>query len=414
MRRFAVHALTLFLCLALQPRKTRAEQTPQSGVLLDTSAIPLPSQIPVSQEITVAWNRTTNTRDLNFELIYLDPESRSTSTQTVTHSTTGSSVLAPSSETTALYGVIKFTPQAAGPVEIVAYKTDSTVGEGTALSTFKTIATLQLAAITTPTSAPPGTNEMSTTAFTDPPGSSGTDHQNPTTPKKTLTEIIIGTVIGGTAFLVLVVVVFLLLRRHYRQRERIEHPEAFHRDLMVVKTVTTETSASSIVSSWSWKQRREKRRLGGNKGSRDSVAASINSTTPLRETPEDDRSSVVSGSSLYTRSSADASSSISSTDASSSDAASYITTQSLTPVSVHPSSSPAHVQSPSRARTDRQMQIEEKIIELQGRLIAVSGSGQGSVRTRAELEQRIEEVKDLRESEWAYGGEGEVPDVLTD
>ncbi|KAL0070323.1 hypothetical protein AAF712_002510 [Marasmius tenuissimus] len=68
----------------------------------------------------------------------------------------------------------------------------------------------------------------------------------------------------------------------------------------------------------------------------------------------------------------------------------------------------------SRARTDRQMQIEQKILELQGRLIALSGPEGKKTRARAELQEKIQKVKDLRESEWAFGGKGELPDVLID
>ncbi|KAK1223539.1 hypothetical protein PQX77_013588 [Marasmius sp. AFHP31] len=63
---------------------------------------------------------------------------------------------------------------------------------------------------------------------------------------------------------------------------------------------------------------------------------------------------------------------------------------------------------------DREMQIEQKIIELQGMFITASGTGEEKDRIRSELKERIEKVKDLRESEWAFGGEGEVPDVLID
>ncbi|KAK1228262.1 hypothetical protein PQX77_008699 [Marasmius sp. AFHP31] len=387
--------------MALQSRKTRAEAP--GRLLLDS----LPSDITVSQTVTATWSRDKNTGTFNFELVYYDQNSRPTSTHTFTPTTSATSS---SDDVTVRYGEVTFMAAATGVVELVAAFETKSVDQ---TPTFKPFATMN--ARSNPNTDPtPVTTESDTGPLASSPdqtSSFGAGEHIQMTPKGKINNgIIIGAVIGGIAFLVSVAVVILLLRRRCRRRERIDHPEAFHRDLMVVKTVTTETSASSIAaSSWSWKKRREIRRLG-TKGSRDSYAGSVNSTTPLRETPEDDRSSVTSGSSLYTRSSAG----ISSTSASFSDAASVITAQSLTPVSARPPPSPAHVQSPSRARTDRQMQIEEKIIELQGRLIGTSGPGPEQSQMRAELEQRIEKVKDLRESEWAYGGEGEVPDLLTD
>ncbi|KAJ8089921.1 hypothetical protein PM082_018499 [Marasmius tenuissimus] len=64
--------------------------------------------------------------------------------------------------------------------------------------------------------------------------------------------------------------------------------------------------------------------------------------------------------------------------------------------------------------TDRQMQIEQKIFELQGLFSTANGSGEERSRTRAELKEKIEMMKNLRESEWAYGGNGEVPNILID
>ncbi|KAJ8093687.1 hypothetical protein PM082_009546 [Marasmius tenuissimus] len=86
----------------------------------------------------------------------------------------------------------------------------------------------------------------------------------------------------------------------------------------------------------------------------------------------------------------------------------------LIPVQINPPVSPDYLKKPSRARTDRQMQIEQMIIELQGRFITACGSGEGKTRVRAGLHERIEKLKDLRESEWAYGGKGEIPQVLID
>ncbi|KAJ8089928.1 hypothetical protein PM082_018506 [Marasmius tenuissimus] len=49
-----------------------------------------------------------------------------------------------------------------------------------------------------------------------------------------------------------------------------------------------------------------------------------------------------------------------------------------------------------------------------GLFITENGYGEEDSRTRAELKERIEKVKDLRESEWVYGGSEEVPNILID
>ncbi|KAL0573188.1 hypothetical protein V5O48_008760 [Marasmius crinis-equi] len=79
------------------------------------------------------------------------------------------------------------------------------------------------------------------------------------------------------------------------------------------------------------------------------------------------------------------------------------------------SSSPTPFRTPSRARTDRQMLIEQKILELQGRLITAQGSEQEKSRVRAMLKERIEKVKEFRESDWALhegNSGGDMPDIL--
>ncbi|KAK1234448.1 hypothetical protein PQX77_002352, partial [Marasmius sp. AFHP31] len=105
-------------------------------------------------------------------------------------------------------------------------------------------------------------------------------------------------------------------------------------------------------------------------------------------------------------------SSISGTSSIGSEETSDIPIPPLIPVSIDPPPSPAQLKAPSRARTDRQMQIEQKIIELQGRFITAGGSVEEKIHMRAELQKRIEKIRDLSESEWAYGGEGGVPEHL--
>ncbi|KAJ8093711.1 hypothetical protein PM082_009571 [Marasmius tenuissimus] len=94
--------------------------------------------------------------------------------------------------------------------------------------------------------------------------------------------------------------------------------------------------------------------------------------------------------------------------------ASNVLTPPLVPLSINPPPSPAHLGAPSRARTDQQMQIEQKIMELQGRSITVGGSAEEKNRVRADIRERIDKLKGFRESEWAYGRKGEVPEGLID
>ncbi|KAG7087136.1 hypothetical protein E1B28_013117 [Marasmius oreades] len=59
------------------------------------------------------------------------------------------------------------------------------------------------------------------------------------------------------------------------------------------------------------------------------------------------------------------------------------------------------------ARTDRQMEIEQKIIELQSRLISASPLEKDWIM------DRVKKLKELRNSDWAYGRDGaEVPEVM--
>ncbi|KAJ8089917.1 hypothetical protein PM082_018495 [Marasmius tenuissimus] len=60
------------------------------------------------------------------------------------------------------------------------------------------------------------------------------------------------------------------------------------------------------------------------------------------------------------------------------------------------------------------MQIQQNIFELQGLFITENGYGEERSRTRAKLKEKIEKVKDLRELEWVYGENGEVPNILID
>ncbi|KAK1223540.1 hypothetical protein PQX77_013589 [Marasmius sp. AFHP31] len=131
---------------------------------------------------------------------------------------------------------------------------------------------------------------------------------------------------------------------------------------------------------------------------------------------QDDRSSVSTSTEFYVTqpTQTPSASTVSCTSAASSEKASNIPILPLIPVSINPLPSLSQSTIPSQGITDRHMEIEQKIIELQGRFITASGSGEEKARTRAKLKERIEKVKELRESEWAYDGGGEVPDVLID
>ncbi|KAK1220504.1 hypothetical protein PQX77_016725 [Marasmius sp. AFHP31] len=224
--------------------------------------------------------------------------------------------------------------------------------------------------------------------------------------------IIIPSVIGGSVLLLLTAFLLwsLLRRRHRRMRNT--PSDDFRKDMMVLTRVDPTPPGSH--------SRNERARVmteGGKKPELDLIS----STTPLQEgfdEGQDDRSSFTG--SVYSRTSAGtqtlAASGISGKSEAHFEEGSEIPIPPLIPIpsSSYPPPSPLHLRTPSRARTDRQMQIEQKIIELQGRFITASGSGQEKVRTRAELKDRIERVKELRESAWAYGGKGDVPDDLID
>ncbi|KAJ8093730.1 hypothetical protein PM082_009590 [Marasmius tenuissimus] len=251
------------------------------------------------------------------------------------------------------------------------------------------------------TAAPTGSSAFLSSSRTEiaTPVSSATDTTSSTSDEgasriQNHRSIIIGSVTGGVVILLLVLLgVFL-----HRRRARKQPCEGFRRDMMVLKTAKA------------GKPRREK----AQEGNRNMDANSSN--TPLQDDfggDQNNRSSVsmstYSPTSTATRTQAASAVSFSTT---SSQGTSGIPILPL--VSLTPPLSPFHLRSPSRARTDREMQIEQKIIELQGMFITAIGTGEEKNRTRSELKDRIEKVKDLRESEWAFGGEGQVPDILID
>ncbi|KAL0070329.1 hypothetical protein AAF712_002516 [Marasmius tenuissimus] len=230
----------------------------------------------------------------------------------------------------------------------------------------------------------------------------------PAAQNQTQKSSVIGSVIGGVAFLVLLSLgVFLVL---CRRRRRGQPRGGFQRDMMVSRTAELNGNAGGQI--------RKETLLGAERDRLPTVGPS-SSTTPLQEAFErdrDDRSSISTSTEFCvtqgTRT--PGASAISCTSTASLEKTPDVPILPLIPVLINPLQSLSQLTAPSRARTDRQMQIEQKIIELQGRYITASGSGEEKGRTRAELKERIEKAKELRESEWAYGGEGEVPSALLD
>ncbi|KAL0564873.1 hypothetical protein V5O48_017165 [Marasmius crinis-equi] len=224
--------------------------------------------------------------------------------------------------------------------------------------------------------------------------------------------IIIGSVVGGVAAIVLLLLLlFLIFRRHRRatRRESAAGEDVFYKDKMVVERQDSVDGAGTGVGF-----AQKEKDIGREDLDPDSP------TTPLREDFEDERSAA---SSLYSEESAAASRVGSGIDSGlptigTTPLASMFGSRGLVESSapLTPSSgSPTHFRSPSRARTDRQMLIEQKILELQGQLITAKGSEQEKSRVRAMLRERIEKLEELRKSGWALSegnGGGDVPEAL--
>ncbi|KAJ8093727.1 hypothetical protein PM082_009587 [Marasmius tenuissimus] len=385
--------LPLYIYVALISRRAGAQ------LQLDTDNATFPTQMTVCQGVIVAWNRTGDTEPFDFGLIYLGQTSKTTFTQLLSAQPT---LTLTDDENPKEFGVISIMAKATGEVQLVAFLTKTDNQPNEALTTFTPTITVGPVAGSTPSASnTPETN------IQHPMVSPTPSFTNPQTPNGNSSKaIIIGSVIGGVVFLASAVVSILLLLRHCRRRGRTDHPEGFHRDMMVSRA--TRTNFGTRIP------KREDKKLVAKHSRHDTVS----STTPLRgyfgEDEEDDETS--SFTSIYSFESSSkqslATSGISSTSAASSDGESDTFVTSLIPVSISSRWSPTPLREPSRARTDRQMQIEQKIIELQGRFITASRTEEN--RRKAELQERIEKVKDLRESEWAYGGKGEMPEVLVE
>ncbi|KAJ8083614.1 hypothetical protein PM082_009489 [Marasmius tenuissimus] len=439
MRRPILGFLSIILFATLFPRSTRAQ------VSFNDSE--LPSTIILSQPVTVGWSRKGFTEPLQFQLLYLDSTSHATFTQTLT---TGE--LGHTDENGNTQGMLAFTAIAVGNVQLEAIKT-SPSGSPTTTYTALTDTTIRIAVasitkstpssssfpisdpatnpesptasinVTSPEITPltaqsPSTTTQLTTPFSETKASIS-PMSNPSDPQMSAANnggglanngslgIIVGSIMGALAFIVLLILLLICLRRRGRKR----HHEVFRRDMMVLEKLDSNGGTGT--------PRREKS-LGEFEKGNNCEFDPISSITPLHDDfgRELDYRSTIAGS-VYSRLSADtrtlAPSGISGVSTAYTEGASDIPkVPPLMPIAGIPTPSLPHFQVPFRAKTDRQMQIEQRIIELQGRFIAASGSEEEKGRTRAELKDKIERVQQLRESQWAYGGKGEVPDVLID
>ncbi|KAJ8089527.1 hypothetical protein PM082_014783 [Marasmius tenuissimus] len=400
-----------------------------AGFQIDSTAT-LPTAITVSQTITVGWSRESSTDVFNIELIYLNSQSNPIGTQPVQVDfsvTPGTNNIQ--------RGTVTFVAQATGRLEFVAVNT--ILSSGITTTTPDTMLATEVAVMPPASATSAGSSTVSSVFTTDgfatstaistelrasveaepssfqaqPSGSKPTSILNePVTPQSTEASssalmflpttannkkqksIIIGSVTGSVTLLLLVLLGALFVVR--RQKKRKQSHNGFQRDMMVVKRADTNASTRSP--------------------SREKVSADtvnpISSNPPLQDKYHGSSENI----SLCTQTSAETrtldTSSTSGTSAASSEWAMNI---SGLPLSAD-SQLPRDYQQRPRARTDRQMQIEQKVIELQGRFVAAGGSEQEESGLKAALKNQIETVKVLRESEWAYGGKGEVPDVLKD
>ncbi|KAF9264415.1 hypothetical protein L218DRAFT_998770 [Marasmius fiardii PR-910] len=183
---------------------------------------------------------------------------------------------------------------------------------------------------------------------------------------KNTKPIIIGSVVGGT---ILILLVLLLIYLHCRRRSgplrntNSMGPDVFYRDKMV-QAIGRRLSLNVHQSEYAMEER-----------------INSSSTTPLREDLDgshDQEFSTECGTSVG-----------------------------ILGGDIVESSDSIQTGNLSRARTDRQMQIEQKILDLQSQLIKASAS------EREHLRGRIEKLKDLEDSPWAYEKDGdELPEIM--
>ncbi|KAJ8083617.1 hypothetical protein PM082_009492 [Marasmius tenuissimus] len=381
----------------------------------------------------MGWYRDDSTEPFDIALVYKPTDNRSSATQTL-----ASNVQTTRDEHSVQHGTVTFMATATGKIHLVAVK--SAGGHlNTLLDTdFKAVASnangttdsgsrnpssnssdSRRVSDSTPTPTPipiPTAQHTSPPTFTAPMSESPS--MTPIEPSIIpLTErtreddknIIIPSVIGGCTMILVVFLVWFFLRR--RQRRKKDAPsEEFRREMMALTGVDPMPPVTYHQTGYS-------RVRGAAENDRDVDPTS--STTPLREDFEgeqDDGSSQATSS--YSRTSAGTQAPGASDrfgrSEPGSEGVSEVPMLPLIPVSSNLTLSTPEPRTPFRAMTDRQMEIEQKIIKLQGRLITTSGPGQEKSRMRAELMNRIEKLKTLRQSDWAYGSEGKVPSVLNE
>ncbi|KAK1222738.1 hypothetical protein PQX77_014411 [Marasmius sp. AFHP31] len=320
------------------------------------------------------------------------------------------------------------------PYQIVAVNTDPT-------STFFTAPNLVVAAHTEAhqgtesTGTSPGSDSGATSTSTpsdanDPhlastvsPGGINDPSSTPanTTPKsKGPIPIIVGSTIGGVVFLLLLILSMIFLRRRHRRQLDIEDENLFHRDKMVLQKPLG-IGDLAIADAYEYTTKGKGRVNNGTDSDTGSPTTTLKEGSHENEAP---RGSI--SMSIYSRENAVGTrirSSLAGIGTSPAPANVSIfghdrLVESPAPLLYSSERPLSPLRSPSRARTDRQMQIEKKIFELQGRLITVAGAGKEKTRAREELRGKIDEVKQLKDSDWALqegpGSGGEVPAILRD
>ncbi|KAJ8093729.1 hypothetical protein PM082_009589 [Marasmius tenuissimus] len=388
MRRGVTYILTIFLCSYLFFWGV------QGQTFSINSDIPLPPTIIVSQLVTVGWVWVADNLNEVFDIRLIDPGLEPPATSTLAAGLPYNGMTGGNANDT-----VTFLAMAPGTLEFVAVRnpgeistTEETIFYTTVVAMTSPIDFHSRGNLTTSTTnsqnmhlsslaprtsmttqlsstAAIGTRSDSSTSglarITDPtpstnPQYEGTASSSPAAAQdQDRRSIIIGSVLGGVVFLLLSILGAVLALRRRKEREGPREDFGRYQDDRSSVSISTDLCI-----------------------------------TQGTQTPS--------------------ASAVSCTSASSSEKASDTSILPLIPVSINQLPSVSQSTTPSRARTDRQMQIEQKIIELQGRYITASGSGEEKGRTRAELKERIEKAKELRESEWAYGGEGEVPSALLD
>ncbi|KAK1218531.1 hypothetical protein PQX77_018789, partial [Marasmius sp. AFHP31] len=379
--------------------------------------------ITISQSIDSNWNCTgPYSTPSDFELIYVSSNSQATSTETLVDlEVTGNpEARAPVQE------AMDLAAASIGSVDLVVV---ATIPRTMDLLEVTGVSIILGESATDVVGAPTMSSPATTSNFKIPP-LHGFESQMagtisnlsplaklPTTPVgstqsakvKSPVAIGVGSVIGGVVFLVSAIVLSLLLVRQCHIRKRRHHPENFSRDMMVVKRTETDFGAKYPAGE------RGLEEFEDTSGYYE--AHSIPSATPIQEDYErdqlDDRVSLSTSASYCSNPGKQflAVSGIPGLGVVSSEDSNF-SKPPLVPLPFNPPPSPAHLKAPSRARTDQQMKIELKIMELQSRYITVGGAREERNRARADLQERIEKIKGLRESEWAYGGKGEVPESL--